>query len=42
LTWYSPEEIAAILVDSGFRDVTTGASPRNDGDDTTFSVSARA
>lgn len=42
LTWYSPDEIAAILTDSGFRDVTTGTSPRNGGDETTFSVSARA
>lgn len=43
LTWYSPDEITAILADSGFHDVTTGASPRNDdGGEMTFSVSARA
>jgi SAM-dependent methyltransferase len=42
LTWYSPDEIAAVLADAGFRDVTTGESPRNGGDETTFCVSARA
>jgi SAM-dependent methyltransferase len=42
LTWYSPEEIAAVLADAGFRDVTAGDSPRNDADETAFSVSARA
>jgi hypothetical protein len=42
LTWYSPDEIAAILADAGFHDVTTGDSPRNAGDEKTFCVSARA
>jgi len=42
LTWYAPEEIAAILADSGFHDVTTNESARGGDDATTFSVSARA
>ena len=42
LTWYSEEEIAEILGDAGFRDVTTGAAPMSGGDEATFSVSARA
>ena len=42
LTWYSMDEIAAILSDAGFQEVTTGASPMSGGDETTFSVSARA
>lgn len=42
LTWYSPDEIAAILNDSGFRDVTTSESAREAGDENAFSVSARA
>jgi hypothetical protein len=42
LTWYSMDEITAILCDAGFHDVTTGASPMSGGDETTFSVSARA
>jgi hypothetical protein len=42
LTWYSPDEIAAILADSGFGDVIIGASPQSGGEATTFSVTARA
>jgi SAM-dependent methyltransferase len=42
LTWYAPDEIAAVLADAGFRDVTTGESPRSDSDGTSFCVSARA
>ena len=42
LTWYPPDEITALLVEAGFRDVTTGVSPRAGGDDTTFSVFARS
>ncbi|HQR11396.1 MAG TPA: methyltransferase domain-containing protein [Casimicrobiaceae bacterium] len=41
LTWYSPEEIAAMVTEAGFRDVTTGASPRDGGDDRTFTVTAQ-
>jgi hypothetical protein len=42
LTWYTPDEIAAVLADSGFHDVTTGDPARGDDEATTFSVSARA
>jgi ubiquinone/menaquinone biosynthesis C-methylase UbiE len=41
-TWYSQEDIAALLTEGGFHDVTIGASPRSGGDETAFSVSARA
>lgn len=47
LTWYTEDEIVALLTDSGFRDVVVGASPRA-GDEGVppgerrFSVSARA
>ena len=42
LTWYSPDEIAAVLAEAGFRDVTTGESPRSERRRKTFCVSARA
>ena len=42
LTWYSPEEIAALLADAGFRDVTTGESPRDDGEERTYLACPRA
>jgi len=42
LTWYPPDEIAAILGDAGFHDVTTEVAPTVDGDDTKFTVTARA
>jgi ubiquinone/menaquinone biosynthesis C-methylase UbiE len=41
LTWYSPEDIATMLTEAGFRDATTGASPRGGGSDQTFTVFAR-
>jgi hypothetical protein len=42
LTWYSPDEIAAVVADAGFRGVTTEESPRGgDGDGTAFCLSAR-
>ena len=40
LTWYSPDEIAAVLAEAGFRDVSTGPAPRDGGEDTTFAVTA--
>jgi cyclopropane fatty-acyl-phospholipid synthase-like methyltransferase len=42
LTWYAPEEISALLMEAGFRDVTTGTSPQGSCDGTVFSVTARA
>jgi SAM-dependent methyltransferase len=42
LTWYSPDEIAAVLAEAGFRDVATGPAPRDGGEDTTFAVTAHA
>jgi ubiquinone/menaquinone biosynthesis C-methylase UbiE len=42
LTWYTPDEISALLTEAGYRDVTTGASPQSGGDGTVFSVTARA
>jgi ubiquinone/menaquinone biosynthesis C-methylase UbiE len=42
LTWYTPDEISALLTEAGYRDVTTGASPQRGGDGTVFSVTARA
>ena len=47
LTWYTEDEIVALLTDAGFRDIVVGASPRA-GDECIpagerrFSVSARA
>jgi len=41
LTWYSPEDIAAVLEESGFRDVMIGDLDQSDDGETTFSVSAR-
>lgn len=42
LTWYAPDEIAAVLADAGFRDVTTENLLRGDGDGKAFCVTARA
>jgi hypothetical protein len=42
LTWYLPEEIAALLGDAGFHDVTTEAPPQDGREERTFSVTARA
>ena len=42
LTWYTPDEISALLAEAGYRDVTTGASPQGGSDGTVFSVTARA
>ena len=42
LTWYSPDDVTAMLVEAGFRDVTIGETGRNDRGATTFSVSAHA
>jgi SAM-dependent methyltransferase len=42
LTWYTPEEISALLAEAGYRDVTTGDSPQGGRDGTVFSVTARA
>ncbi len=41
LTWYPPDDIAAMLADAGFRDVTVGDLESNDAGATTYSVSAR-
>ena len=41
LTWYSPEDIAALLAEAGFRDVVHGTSPRASDDSTHFTVAAR-
>jgi len=41
LTWYSPDEISALLAEAGYRDVTTGASPQVSSDGRVFSVTAR-
>jgi len=41
VTWYTPDEIAALLTDAGYRDIAIGESPRADTGDQTFSVSAR-
>jgi len=42
ITWYDPDEIAALLAEAGYRDVTTGASARGGTEGTMFSVTARA
>ena len=42
VTWYTPDEITALLIDAGYRDVTIGESPRPDTGDQTFSVTARS
>jgi SAM-dependent methyltransferase len=42
LTWYTPEEISALLAEAGYREVTTGDSPQGGVDGTVFSVTARA
>ncbi len=41
LTWYSQEEISAVLVEAGFGNVACEPSPRDGGDETYFTVSAR-
>jgi SAM-dependent methyltransferase len=41
LTWYPPDDFAALVSDAGFRDVTVGDLDRSDGGATTYSVSAR-
>jgi len=44
LTWYAPEDIAALVASAGFTDVNTVASPRADmaGDGQAFAVTASA
>ena len=42
LTWYSPDDITSLLTDAGFHDVTIDAPPMHDGDETAYSVIARA
>jgi hypothetical protein len=42
LTWYTPDEIAALLAEAGYRDVTIGASPQGGDEGTAFSATARA
>jgi len=42
LTWYSPDEISALLTEAGFSDATTGVSARGSDDGNAFSVTARA
>jgi len=41
VTWYTPDDITALLLDAGFRDVTIGESPQPYAGDQTFSVAAR-
>ena len=41
LTWYPPDDIAAMLADAGFRDVAASDLESNDAGATTYSVSAR-
>ena len=41
VTWYTPEEITALLIDAGYRDVAIGESPRPDTGDQTFSATAQ-
>jgi len=41
LTWYPPEEIAALIKDAGFQDVAIGPSARALDDAQVFSVTAR-
>lgn len=42
LTWYAPDDIVAMLTESGFSDATVLESKRDDAGELTFSVSARA
>lgn len=42
LTWYPPEDIVAMLTESGFRDATVVESHRDDDGELQFRVSARA
>jgi cyclopropane fatty-acyl-phospholipid synthase-like methyltransferase len=42
LTWYTPDEISALLTEAGYRDVAIGDSPQGDRGGTVFSVTARA
>jgi len=41
LTWYPPDEIAALVADAGFHDVTIGSPARAIDDAQTFSLTAR-
>ncbi|MBA3776915.1 MAG: class I SAM-dependent methyltransferase [Casimicrobiaceae bacterium] len=41
LTWYPPDEIAALVADAGFHDVTIGPPARAIDDAQTFSLTAR-
>ena len=42
VTWYTPDDITALLHEAGYRDVAVGESPRDDRDEQTFSVTALA
>jgi SAM-dependent methyltransferase len=43
LTWYAPEDLAALVAEAGFRGVAIGASAREEGGDgQAYSISARA
>jgi SAM-dependent methyltransferase len=41
VTWYTPDDITALLLDAGYRDITIGESARPNTGDQTFSVTAR-
>ena len=41
VTWYTPADITALLLDAGYREVTIGESPRPHAGDQRFSVTAR-
>jgi Methyltransferase domain len=41
MTWYTPEEIAALVEDAGFRDVRIDVAPRTGNDEESFAVVAR-
>ena len=42
LTWYAPDDIAALVRAAGFIDVDIGPSPRPTADSRTFALTARA
>ena len=42
VTWYTPDDITTLLLDAGYRDAIVGESPREGGDNQTFSVTALA
>ena len=42
LTWYAPDDIAALARAAGYTDIAIGPSPRPAGDGTTFSLVAHA